>query len=96
MKKKALSIVMAVSLASISLTACGTGGSSPGASASPSGTNAAKPNAAPKEITMLMFTDWYKSGIQAVEKDINDNADKLGFKLNIEKVAGGKQGEDLL
>ena len=41
MKKKTLSIVMAVSLASISLTACGTGGkvrsSSPGASASPSG-----------------------------------------------------------
>ncbi|KRE36571.1 ABC transporter substrate-binding protein [Paenibacillus sp. Soil724D2] len=95
MKKRALSVVMAVSLASISLTACGTGGSSPGASASPSGTNAAKRNAAPKEITMLMFTDWYKSGIQAVEKDINDNADKLGFKLNIEKVAGGQQGSEL-
>lgn len=92
---------MAVTIASISLTACGTGGdispggSSPEASASTGTKDAAKSNAAPKEIKMLMFTDWYKSGIQAIEKDINDNADKLGFKLNIEKVAGGQQGENL-
>ncbi|WP_373231211.1 ABC transporter substrate-binding protein [Cohnella sp.] len=101
MKKKALSIIAAVLLASISLTACGAGGSkssessNPGASASTDMTSTAETNSAPKEITMLMFTDWYKPGIQAVEKDINDNADKLGFKLNIEKIAGGQQGEDL-
>lgn len=98
MKKGLIAISTFLSLTML-LSACGNNGNSakesPTASGAVATASASKGTQAVKEITMLMFTDWYKSGIQAIEKDINDNADKLGFRLNIEKVAGGSAGEQI-
>ncbi|MCU6707853.1 ABC transporter substrate-binding protein [Paenibacillus sp. J5C_2022] len=49
-----------------------------------------------KTLTLLMFTDWYTPGWQALEAHINDNAEQVGFKLDIQKIAGGSQGEQIL
>lgn len=104
MKKGLVSSLLVLSFA-VMLSACGNNtsnnasnasanASSP-ASESPSAASSDKPQEV-KEISMLMFTDWYKSGIQALEKDINDNAETLGFKLEIEKIAGGSAGEQII
>ena len=47
-------------------------------------------------LTVLMYTDWYKSGWEALEKYINDNSQELGFKLEISKIQGGAQGDQVL
>ncbi len=102
--KKGLVASILVLILTIVLSACGNNGNnaneSPVASGAASPASEASESASSstgevKDITMLMFTDWYKSGIQAIEKDINDNADKLGFRLNIEKIAGGSAGEQI-
>lgn len=47
-------------------------------------------------LTVLMYTDWYKAGWEALETYINDNSEKLGFKLEISKIQGGQQGDQVL
>lgn len=47
-------------------------------------------------LTLLMYTDWYKAGWAALEEYINANSDKLGFKLEISKIQGGQQGDQVL
>lgn len=49
-----------------------------------------------KTLSLLMYTDWYNSGWNALEKYINTNPGKLGFKLDIQKIAGGDQGNNIL
>lgn len=49
-----------------------------------------------KVFTVLMYTDWYKAGWEALEKHINENAEELGFKLEISKIQGGDQGDQVL
>ncbi|MNO34213.1 Multiple sugar-binding protein precursor [compost metagenome] len=79
----------------IGMTACGGKNNGNGAA---SGNSSEAPNGSPevKTLSLLMFTDWYTPGWQALEKHINDNADKLGFKLDIQKIVGGEQGETIL
>lgn len=53
----------------------------------------------PKEIQTLriaMFADWYQQGWQAIEQDTAANAQKLGFKLEVDKLANGTQGSEIL
>lgn len=78
----------------LSFTACGGSATPPDSSNS---TAAASTSASqkPKEVVPLkvtMFVDWYLQGWQAIEKDVNDNAEKLGFKLDFDKIASGDQG----
>ena len=47
-------------------------------------------------LTMLTFTDWYKSGWEALDAYIDENAERLGFRLDIQMIAGGGEGEELL
>jgi raffinose/stachyose/melibiose transport system substrate-binding protein len=47
-------------------------------------------------LTMLTFTDWYKSGWEALDAYIEENAETLGFRLDIQMIAGGGEGEELL
>lgn len=49
-----------------------------------------------KTLSVLMYTDWYKAGWQALEQYINDNSKELGFKLEISKIQGGSQGDQVL
>lgn len=84
--KKILGIIIVISLM---VTIVGCSGSS-------SASKAGGKKKEVKTLTLLMFTDWYTSGWQALEKHINENADELGFKLEIEKIAGGGQGEQIL
>ena len=44
-------------------------------------------------LTMLTFTEWYKDGWKALENYINENSDELGFKLDIQQIAGGSEGK---
>ncbi|MTK09246.1 MAG: carbohydrate ABC transporter substrate-binding protein [Hungatella sp.] len=57
---------------------------------------AAKTGGDVKTLTVLMYTDWYKAGWQALEQYINDNSAELGFKLEISKIQGGSQGDQVL
>jgi ABC-type glycerol-3-phosphate transport system substrate-binding protein len=53
----------------------------------------------PKKVetfSVLMFTEWYKKGWEFVEKAIDENAETLGFRLEIEKISGGAQGSQLM
>lgn len=47
-------------------------------------------------LTMLTFSDWYKAGWEALESYIDANAETLGFRLEIQMIAGGVEGEELL
>lgn len=61
--------------------------------------NAEKSDTKSEEIptlTLLTFTDWYKSGWEALSSYIDENAEKLGFRLDIQIIAGGGEGEELL
>ena len=40
-------------------------------------------------VTMLTFTDWYKSGWEALTAYIDEHAEELGFRLKIDIIAGG-------
>ncbi|WP_338551323.1 ABC transporter substrate-binding protein [Paenibacillus sp. KS-LC4] len=78
-------------------TACGNGGSSSsptstvGVDASPQAGATAEPT---KNISLkvLMHASWYQAGMEAVVKD----AATKGFDLQIEKVAEGEQGDNLI
>lgn len=47
-------------------------------------------------VTMLTFTDWYKAGWEALVSYIDQNASELGFRLDVQVIAGGSEGEELL
>lgn len=47
-------------------------------------------------VTMLTFTDWYKSGWEALTAYIDEHAEELGFRLKIDIIAGGGEGEELV
>lgn len=47
-------------------------------------------------VSILTFTDWYKSGWEALEAYIDEHAEELGFRLNIDIIAGGGEGEELV
>lgn len=47
-------------------------------------------------LTVLMYTDWYKAGWAALEEYVHQNADTLGFDLEISKIQGGQQGDQVL
>jgi raffinose/stachyose/melibiose transport system substrate-binding protein len=49
-----------------------------------------------KTLTVLMYTDWYKAGWEALEKYVNENSTELGFKLEISKIQGGTQGDQVV
>lgn len=100
--KNATAILLAAAMTA-SMGACSSGGAASQSQAQqPAGASsdaAPASSAAAKEVktySLLMYTDWYKSGWQALEKHINDNADTLGFKLDISKIQGGQQGDQIL
>lgn len=88
--KKALAIVLSVAMV-VGLAGCKQGNTD-----SKSTESASKDSGKVKTVSVLMYTDWYKSGWKALEKYINDNSDKLGFKLEISKIQGGSQGDQVL
>lgn len=47
-------------------------------------------------VTMLTYVDWYGDGLRAVESYVNEHAEELGFKLEIQQISGGSQGDELV
>jgi raffinose/stachyose/melibiose transport system substrate-binding protein len=92
MKKSRKWLAMGLAFSMIAgLTGCG--GSS---SASKSVSAGSKGDMEVKTFRVLMYTDWYKAGWQALEQHINENSKELGFKLEISKIQGGSQGDQVL
>jgi raffinose/stachyose/melibiose transport system substrate-binding protein len=87
--QKPLCCFLALAMAA-SLVACETGSSPTSPSAASEGSKSVK------TLTLLMYTDWYKTGWEALEKYINENSEKVGFKLDIQKIAGGAQGDQVV
>ncbi|GGH28815.1 ABC transporter substrate-binding protein [Paenibacillus segetis] len=92
MKFKKVLIATVASVMAMSLAGCGEkeNGASKSTDNSPGAANDVK------TVTLLTFTEWYKDGWKALESYINNNAQELGFKLDIQKIAGGSQGEDVV
>ncbi|MEG0897448.1 MAG: ABC transporter substrate-binding protein [Ruthenibacterium sp.] len=86
-----LSLMLAVSL----LIGCAQNAKSVAASTVPSATASEK-----KEIvtlSLLMFTDWWNnSGWEDVVNDVNARAEELGYRVEVEKIAGGDQGNQIV
>ena len=101
--KKLIALLLALVMV-IGLVACG----AKEEAAAPAATEAAPaaPEAAPEApaeepaeiptLSLLMFTEWYKSGWEALVAYIDENAEELGFRIEIEQIAGGAEGEQLL
>lgn len=100
--KKLISLLLALVMV-LTFAAC----SGNSTETTPAATNAAEPVAtkAPgadnkaediPTVTMLTFTDWYKSGWEALEAYIDEHAEELGFRLSIDIIAGGGEGEELV
>lgn len=49
-----------------------------------------------KTLKITMHASWYGKGWQAVEKDINERTEELGYKLDFDKIAEGEQGTQIL
>ena len=47
-------------------------------------------------LSVLTFADWYGEGMKALESYIHENAQELGFDVEIEMIAGGTEGEELI
>lgn len=80
----------------ILLTGCGVSGNNEGASngaGSPSEEGGKKSTV---KFHMITYADWYNAGMQAIEKYVSEHADELGFTLEIEKIPGGSEGEQML
>jgi raffinose/stachyose/melibiose transport system substrate-binding protein len=91
MKKSRKWLAMGLALSMMAgLTGCG--GSSTAAKSGNSGSKGEEV----KTFRVLMYTDWYKAGWQALEQHINENSKELGFKLEISKIQGGSQGDQVL
>jgi raffinose/stachyose/melibiose transport system substrate-binding protein len=92
MKKGKRWLAMGLSVMMIgSLAGCGES-----KTVSKEGNPSSKDGAEVKTLSVLMYTDWYKAGWQALEQYINDNSAELGFKLEISKIQGGSQGDQVL
>ncbi len=90
MKKKwgkKLTAATLAGLMALSGTACGT---------NVAGASTSSDSKDVETLTVLMYTDWYKSGWEALEQHINENADELGFRLEISKIQGGNQGDQVV
>ena len=85
--KLILGILMCTLLLS-SLVGCG------GKTDNPEGKNEEKKEVATLKVTM--HASWYGKGWQAVEEDVNERAEELGFKLDFYKIAEGEQGTQIL
>lgn len=79
--KKTLSVCLALGTAA-TMAACSQNGSGTSGSV--------------KTLSLLMYTDWYKSGWKALEQYINTHTSETGFKLDIQKIAGGSQGDQVV
>ena len=90
--KKYLAIGI-TALMTIAMIGCGSDSKNTGGSAAVSDSNNGEKV---ETLTVLMYTDWYKAGWEALEKHINDNSEELGFKLEISKIQGGAQGDQVL
>lgn len=84
MKKKCLAILLVLAMCA-GLAACGEKGEKEGGDSDNVET-----------LSLLMYTDWYKDGWKALEDYINENADTLGFKLEISTIQGGDQGDQII
>lgn len=94
--RKKIGVLLLAAITVISMASCGgTSGGSENSSESNSGESSKGSKDIPT-ATILMYTDWYKDGWKALEGHINDNAEELGFKLEIQTVAGGDQGDQLI
>lgn len=106
--KKILALLLALMMLA-SLVACSTkqGTPAPGDTQEPAqsenaGTETPEQPAQPETpaeiptVTMLTFTDWYKSGWEALTAYIDEHAEELGFRLKIDIIAGGGEGEELV
>ncbi|MGC6174236.1 ABC transporter substrate-binding protein [Lacrimispora sp. 38-1] len=89
-RKKWLAMGLAVTM-TFGLSGCGKSNAVSG-----EGSAAAKTDTQVKTLSVLMYTDWYKAGWQALEQYINDNSTELGFRLEISKIQGGSQGDQVL
>lgn len=108
MKRKTGKKLLAILLSAAMLTGCGAEGQTtdsgnaaakPDAAAETSGetqADAAEAGGEVETLTVLMYTDWYKSGWAALEEYINEHAAELGFRLEISKIQGGQQGDQVL
>lgn len=95
MKKIIMLLLVAVMV--FGLVACGT--SSSDEPAKQAGEDASTDSTDGGEIptvTLLTFTEWYKSGWEALVAYIDENAEDLGFRLEVQQIAGGVEGQDLL
>ena len=98
--KKGIALALATMMVT-SLAACGnTQDAVTSESTQPAGTETkteqVKTDTEVPTVTMLTFTDWYKSGWEALSDYIDQNADDLGFRLKIDIIAGGGEGEELV
>lgn len=108
MKRKTVKKLLAILLSAAMLTGCGadkqttdSGNAAvkPDAAAETAGetqTETAEAGGEVETLTVLMYTDWYKSGWAALEEYINEHAAELGFRLEISKIQGGQQGDQVL
>lgn len=99
--KKLISLLLALVMV-LSLCACSNGNAEQPTEGKTevAATNAPeKEDAKPAEIptvSVLTFTDWYKTGWEALEAYIDEHAEELGFRLKIDIIAGGGEGEELV
>jgi raffinose/stachyose/melibiose transport system substrate-binding protein len=91
--KKALSAALACMI-TVSATACSSGQNVSSAGSTATGSSTGSKDI--KTLSLLMYTDWYKDGWKALEKYIADNPTEAGFKLDIQKIAGGSQGDQVI
>lgn len=50
---------------------------------------------AAETFEILMYSDWYTDGWKALESYIHENAETLGFDINISTMEGGDQGDSV-
>lgn len=82
MRKKRIIAAMLVTAMTVGLTAC-------------SGTSETNDDGV-KKLSLLMYTDWYKDGWKALEEHIHENAEELGFDIEISTIEGGAQGDQII
>ena len=98
MKKKMLSFLLTAATA-CSLVACGTGNQTATEGSNAAGTEVAASDEASGEVetvTLMLQTSDYSNGMEAVVDYINNNTDKFGAKVEVEKVPDGDEGEQII
>ena len=98
MKKKMLSFLLTAATA-CSLVACGTDNQTATEGSNAAGTEVAASDEASGEVetvTLMLQTSDYSNGMEAVVDYINNNTDKFGAKVEVEKVPDGDEGEQII